>query len=96
MGESTACWSSAHVTCTFWPQSQANPASPSRKRIKVGEIAPLVVSWEQNVGNKDKVIVTGAGGGLEILNCLRAKRGAKVVVNDLGGSSRVKEVTQSC
>lgn len=37
---------------------------------------------------KDKVVVvTGAGGGLGKHYCLEyAKRGAKVVVNDLGGS----------
>ena len=37
---------------------------------------------------KDKVVVvTGAGGGLGRAHALEfAKRGAKVVVNDLGGS----------
>ncbi|KAM9915702.1 hypothetical protein OXX59_010434, partial [Metschnikowia pulcherrima] len=40
------------------------------------------------VSFKDKVVVvTGAGGGLGKHYCLEfAKRGAKVVVNDLGGS----------
>ena len=40
------------------------------------------------VSFKDKVVVvTGAGGGLGKFYCLEfAKRGAKVVVNDLGGS----------
>ena len=38
---------------------------------------------------KDKVvIVTGAGGGIGRAHALEfAKRGAKVVVNDLGGSA---------
>lgn len=41
-----------------------------------------------NISFKDKVVVvTGAGGGLGKHYCLEyAKRGAKVVVNDLGGS----------
>ena len=39
---------------------------------------------------KDRVVViTGAGGGLGQAHALEfAKRGAKVVVNDLGGSRR--------
>lgn len=42
---------------------------------------------------KSVVIVTGAGGGLGRSHALEfAKRGAKVVVNDLGGDTKGKHV----
>lgn len=49
---------------------------------------PLFPTAIMSISFKDKVvIVTGAGGGLGKFYCLEyAKRGAKVVVNDLGGS----------
>ncbi|EDK39426.2 hypothetical protein PGUG_03524 [Meyerozyma guilliermondii ATCC 6260] len=85
---STACWSSAHVTCT----SASITGRPRKSQyIKVGENCTLSEFREYSMSEisfKDKVvIVTGAGGGLGKYYCLEyAKRGAKVVVNDLGGS----------
>lgn len=69
-----------HYIFSAEPRTNCSPNSPENCHNQI--IFNMTVSFKDQV-----VVVTGAGGGLGKFYCLEyAKRGAKVVVNDLGGS----------